>query len=90
MLCDPIDLMWRKGTPFEAMTGCKAPSSDGLLAEGYLGFSSALRQMPGDLCTVLEIISVSPLSLATDVTDVTLRASGFGKETGQELVAKPQ
>ena len=29
----PIDQeIWRKGAPFEAMTGCTAPSSDGLLA----------------------------------------------------------
>jgi hypothetical protein len=28
VLCDPTDLIWRKGTPFEAMTGRKAPSSD--------------------------------------------------------------
>ena len=28
VLCDPTDLIWRKGTPFEAMTGRTAPSSD--------------------------------------------------------------
>ena len=33
--------------------------------------------MPGDLCTGLGIIPLSPLSLATDVADVTLRASGL-------------
>ena len=33
VLCDPTDLIWRKGTPFEAMTGRTPPSSDGLLAE---------------------------------------------------------
>ena len=27
MLCDPTDLIWRKGTPFEAMTGRTAPSN---------------------------------------------------------------
>ena len=26
VLCDPIDLIWNKGTPFEAMTGRTAPS----------------------------------------------------------------
>ena len=31
VLCDPTDLIWRKGTQFEAMTGRTAPSSDGLL-----------------------------------------------------------
>ena len=73
-------LLWWEGTPFEAMTGCTAPSSDGLLAEvfwGFLGFSSAVRQIPGDLCTAPRVISLSPLSLATDVTDATLGASGL-------------
>ena len=36
MLCDPTDLIWRKGTPFEAMTGHTAPSSYGLLAKVFL------------------------------------------------------
>ena len=31
VLCDPTDHIWRKGTPFEAMTGWTA-FSDGLLA----------------------------------------------------------
>ena len=38
--------------------------------------------MPGDLYTVPMIISLSPLSLATDVTDATLGASGLWLETG--------
>ena len=40
--------------------------------------------MPGDLCTAYGIISSSPLSLATDVTDVTFGASGIllGTRTG--------
>ena len=38
VLCDRTDLIWRKGTPFEAMTGRTAPSSDGLLAEVFWGF----------------------------------------------------
>ena len=38
VLCDPTDLIWRKGTSFEAMTGRTAPSSDGLLAEVFWGF----------------------------------------------------
>ena len=37
VLCDPIDLIWRKGTPIEAMTGRTAPSSHGLLAEVLWG-----------------------------------------------------
>ena len=38
VLCDPSDLIWRKGAQFEAMTGYTAPSSDGLLTEVCLGF----------------------------------------------------
>ena len=38
VLCDLTDLIWRKGTPFEAMTSRTAPSSDGLLAEVFWGF----------------------------------------------------
>ena len=45
---------------------------------GFLGYSSAVRQIPGDLCTALRTISLSPLSLATDVTDATFGASGLG------------
>ena len=33
VLCDPTDLIWSKGTPFEAITGRTAPWSDCLLAE---------------------------------------------------------
>ena len=36
VLCDPTDLIWRKGTPLEAMTGRTAPS-DSLLAEVFWG-----------------------------------------------------
>ena len=43
VLCDSTDLIWRKGTPFEAMTGRTATSSE---------VTSAVRQMPGDLATV--------------------------------------
>ena len=40
--------------------------------------------MPEDLCTAPRIISLSPLSLANDVTDATLGASGLwlGTRTG--------
>ena len=31
VLCGPTDLIWMKGTPFEAMTGRTAPSSDTLI-----------------------------------------------------------
>ena len=80
VLCDPTYLIWRKGTPFEAMTGLTAPSSDGLLAK----VSSAIRQKPEDLRTAPRIISLSPLSLATDVTEATHGASGLrlGTRTG--------
>ena len=44
----------------------------------------AVRQMSEDLCTAPRIISLSPLSLETDVTDATPGASGFwlGTRTG--------
>ena len=42
---------------------------------GFLGFSSAVRQMPGDLCTAPRTISLSPYLHLTYVTDVTLGAS---------------
>ena len=51
---------------------------------GFLGFSSAVRQMPGDLYTAPRIISLSSLSLATDVTDATLVASGLWLGTRTE------
>ena len=35
--CAPSDLIWRKGTLFEAMTGRSATLSDGLLAEVFWG-----------------------------------------------------
>ena len=38
VLCDPTDIIWRKGNPFEELTVRTAPSSDGLLAEGFWGF----------------------------------------------------
>ena len=38
-LCDLTDLIWRKGTQFQAMTGCTDSSSDGLLVEVFFGFS---------------------------------------------------
>jgi hypothetical protein len=38
VLCDPTDLIWRKGTAFETMTDRTFPSLDGLLAEVFRGF----------------------------------------------------
>ena len=38
VLCDPIDPIWKKVTPFEAKTGRTAPSSDSILAEVFWGF----------------------------------------------------
>ena len=57
---------------------------------GCLGFSSAIRQMPGDPCTGPRIIQLSPLSLATDVTDATFGASvpWLGTRTGAGGTAK--
>ena len=48
---------------------------------GFPGFTSAARQMLGDMCAAPRII--------TDVTDVTLGQVAFGQELGQELVAPP-
>ena len=47
----------------------------------FRGFSLAVRQMPGDICTVSGCISLSPLSLATNMT---LGANGLwlGTQTG--------
>ena len=36
VLCDPTDLIWKKETPFEALTALTGPSSNGLLAEVFL------------------------------------------------------
>ena len=65
------------------MTGRTASSSNALLAEVFRSFLSC-KQMPGGRYTVPGIISLSPLSLATDVTDATLGASGLwlGTRTG--------
>ena len=62
------------------MTDRTAPSSDGLLAEIFLGYKANTR----DLCSAPRIISLSPLSLATNMTDTTLGASGLwlGTRTG--------
>ena len=38
VLCDPTYLIWRKGTPFEAMTVRTALSSEVLIAEIFRGF----------------------------------------------------
>ena len=53
-----IDLIWRKGTPFEEMTA-RTAFTDGLLAEVFLSRKLNAKTAPG-------IISLSPLSLATD------------------------
>jgi len=47
--------------------------------------------MPGNLCTAPRIIALSSLSLATDMTDATLGASGFwlGTRTGAGGTAAP-
>ena len=73
------------------MTGRTDPSSDGLLAEVFRVFFLAVRQMPGDLGTAPVIISLSPLSLATDVTDVTLGEYGLwlGAQTAVSGTATP-
>ena len=63
------------------MTGRTAPSSEGLLAEVFKDFPQSLGQMPGNVSTAPGIILLSPLSSATEVTDVTLRASDLWLRT---------
>ena len=74
MLCDPTDLIWKKGTPFEAMTDRTAPSSNIVLAGVFLSRKANKCQ---------EICAHPPVSLplATDVTEATLGASGHWLET---------
>ena len=62
-LYDPTDVIWRQETPiwgddWSHSLHRRSPSSD------FPRFSSAVRQMSEDLCTVPGIISLSPLSLA--------------------------
>ena len=60
VLCDPMNLIWMKGTQFEKMTGRTAPSSDGFLAEVFWGFSSVVRRSvhsPQDHFIITLIIS---------------------------------
>ena len=77
----PTDLIWRERTPFEAMTDRTAPSSHGLPTEVFRGFPHTVRQMPGDMRIASGIISLSPLSLAGNVTDLTLGAGSLWLET---------
>ena len=53
-------------------------------SRGFLVLSLAVRQMPGDLCADPRIILLPPLSLATDVTDAILGASGLWLGTRTE------
>ena len=66
-----------EGTPFEAMTG-RTAFIESLLAEVFLSCNANARRYVHSP----KIISLSSLSLETDVTDVTLRASGHGLGTG--------
>ena len=64
-----LPFIWRKGIPFEAMTGhaTKCPL-------GFPGFSSVVRQMPGNLlhhpwCLPHSIITLIIFPSATDQRD---------------------
>jgi hypothetical protein len=59
VLCDPTDLIWRKGTKFEAMTG-RTALIDVLLAEVFVIFLSCKANAR---TSVHSIISFSSLSL---------------------------
>ena len=76
VLCDPTDLIWRKGILFEVMTGHTA-FIDSLLAVLRQANARISVHSPQDHFIIT-------LSLATDMTDVTLRASGLwlGTRTG--------
>ena len=65
------------------MTDRTAPSSGGLLAEVFRGFLRLLDKCQ-EICAQPRVNSLSPLLLATDVTDATLGASGvwLGTRTG--------
>jgi hypothetical protein len=65
------------------MTGRTAASSDDLLAEVFRGFLSSKENARRSV-NIPGIISLSPLSLATNVTNVTLGANGrwLGTRTG--------
>ena len=73
VLCDLTDLIWRKGTPFETMTGRTTPLSYGLLPEVFRGFPQPQGKYHEIRAQPPGIISLSHLSLATDVTDTTTR-----------------
>ena len=80
-LCDPTDLVWRQGSPFVAMTGRTAPSSDGLLAAVFFRVffsckANARRSVhsPRDHFIITLIID-------DNLTDVTLGASGLWPRT---------
>ena len=48
-------------------------------SRGFPEYSSAVRQIWGDLCIAPCIISLSPLSIATDMTDMKLRAKNLDR-----------
>ena len=72
LLCPSLACCAILPTSFKAMTGRTAPSLDGPFAEVFRGFPQ---------CTAPRIVSLSPISL---VTDVTLEVSGLwlGTRTG--------
>ena len=60
VLCEPTDLILRKGTPFETMTGCTAPSSDSLLAGVFFSYKANAKRSvhnPQDHFIITLIIS---------------------------------
>ena len=57
--------LWRQGTQFEMMTGCTAPSSDGLLAEVFWSFLSRKANARKSLHSPRDHL-LPPLTLTTD------------------------
>ena len=70
-------IIWMKGTSFEAVTGHTTKCPQRFPNWGFLGFSSVIRQMPGNLlhcprCPPYSIITPSfSLQQLIDKTDVT-------------------
>ena len=67
VLCDPTDLIWKKGTTFEAMTGRTAPSSVGLLAGVFLSCKANARRSvhsPQDHFIIILIIKIDSRQMA--------------------------
>ena len=78
VLCDPTDLIWRYGTPFETMNGCTA-FVDGLLADVFRDFPQ-LKGKCLEICAQPPV-SYHPYLQPIDVTDLKLGTSSLWLRT---------